>query len=318
LTTDLRLPTFKFQRKINAEDDVLMDAELKGISDWAALWTWLVQIGDQRRAKRLENGQPPDRWHLQVDQFHRRVQDRWKQRDSSRQFVLQTLHEFPQASVLDVGAGSGAWTLMMAPLASRVTALDPSAAMLEFCREEVRRAALSNVCVVEGFWPEAAQKMEPHDISLCSHAMYGCPDPRAFIRALERVSRKRVILLLRAPKPDGVMAKAAQMVLGLPYDSPNFQLAYLVLLQMGIFPNVIMENTQLWKPWRSPSLAEALADVKERLGLFEDERYDAQLMDLLRANLVENGQEWVWPAEIRTALLWWDVNPSPPTQSTED
>ena len=74
------------------------------------------------------------------------------------------------------------------------------------------------------------------------------------------------------------MAQAAMLVWGHPYDSPNFQIAYQILLEMGIFPNVIMENEHLWKQWRNNSLEEALAELKGRLGLIEDQQYDQRLM----------------------------------------
>jgi len=274
---------------------------------WAALWSKLAQVGNTRRKLKLENGQP-DRWHKNVEQFNLRVYERWEQRDSSRLFVQKTLEDFPGSTVLDVGAGSGTWTLMMSPLVKAVTALDSSQTMLDFCERELIAGQFRNVKLVHGYWPEAADEVQIHDISLCSHAMYGSTDMVAFVRALEKVTSKRVIFLLRAPLQDGVMAQAAKMVWGHPYDSPNFQIAYQILLEMGIFPNVIMENDHLWKQWRSSSLEEALADMKGRLGLDEDPQFDVRLMALLRANLVQEGDEWVWPAAIRTALVWWDVN----------
>ncbi|PKN85093.1 MAG: SAM-dependent methyltransferase [Chloroflexi bacterium HGW-Chloroflexi-8] len=275
-------------------------------TNWTTLWSQLARVGNTRRKLKLENGQA-DRWHKNVEQFNLRVYERWEQRDTSRQFVQKTLEDFPDSNVLDVGAGSGTWTLMMSPLAKSVTALDSSPAMLDFCKKEVENAGFDNVDIVAGIWPEIAAQVPEHDITLCSHAMYGCTDPVAFLKAMIEKTRKRIILLLRAPSQDGVMAQAAMLVWGHPYDSPNFQIAFQILLDMGIFPNVIMENEHLWKQWRNKSLEEALAELKGRLGLFEDQQYDQRLMHLLVENLVREGEEWVWPADIRTALVWWDV-----------
>lgn len=280
--------------------------ENMNMPDWVELWRTLSLVGNTRREKKLEKG-VKDRWHNHAEFFNLRVYERWEQRDSSRQFVLQTLKEIPQATVLDVGAGTGTWTTMIAPHAKSVTALDSSPAMLDFCKKEVQSAGFENVAFVEGIWPEIANQVPEHDITLCSHAMYGCQDPVAFIDALQKVTRRRIILLLRAPSQNGLMAQAAGMVWGHPYDSPNFQIAYQILLGMGIFPHVIMENVHLWKQWCNTSLAEALAEIKSRLGLYEEQQYDQQLMHLLQENLVQEGEEWVWPAAIRTALVWWDV-----------
>jgi ubiquinone/menaquinone biosynthesis C-methylase UbiE len=142
--------------------------------------------------------------------------------------------------------GTGAWTVLLACHARHVTAIEPSPAMREVLGQNLVDEGLHNVAVVEGAWPEV--EVEPHDLALCAHAMYNVADFPTFIRRMEAVTRRICVLLLRAPTPDGVMAEAATRVWGQPYDSPNFQVAYNALLQMGIFPHVLMEDTGLWKP----------------------------------------------------------------------
>ena len=104
------------------------------------------------------------------------------------------------------------------------------------------------------------------------------------------------------------MAEAATRIWGHPYDSPNFQVAYNVLLQMGIFPNVLMENTGLWKPWVSASLEDALSEMKRRFGLGPVGEYDDFLMELLRRRLTFEAGQYVWPRSVRSALVYWNVD----------
>jgi len=137
--------------------------------------------------------------------------------------------------------------------------------------------------------------------------MYGAKDLAEFVLAMQKVCRKRVILLIRAPQDDGLMAQAARLVWGHPYDSPNYQIAMQILWQQGIFPNVVMEADKLWKPWTHSSQEEALVELKSRLGLFTNAEWDEALKELLEKNLQqENGQN-IWPAAMRTALLYWDI-----------
>lgn len=96
-------------------------------------------------------------------------------------------------------------------------------------------------------------------------------------------------------------------VWGHPYDSPNFQVAYNVLLQMGIYPNVLMENGGLWTPWKNASIEEALAEVKHRLGLGPSGEHDEFMIDLLRRRLILEDGQYVWPRSVRSALIYWDV-----------
>ncbi len=273
-------------------------------TDYRQLWAELVALGDRRRQYKQES-MLEDRWHGKAREFDQRVNERWKHEDSSRAFLRRTLQEFPEASVLDIGAGSGAWVSLMAGLAGKVTALDPSASMLAALQERVQREGLENVEIVEGCWPDV--RVGVHDIVFCSHAMYGAADLPAFISAMQEVTRRRVILLIRAAKQNGLMARAMEMVWGHPNDSPNYQVAMPILWEMGIFPNVLMEEEHLWKPWAHPSLEDALTEMKSRLGLFENSVWDEKLLSLLKDNLRLENQEYVWPDGVRTALLYWDI-----------
>ena len=57
-------------------------------------------------------------------------------------------------SVLDVGAGVGALTVPLARSVERVTALEPSPAMLEELRANLARHRLANVTCIAARWGE--------------------------------------------------------------------------------------------------------------------------------------------------------------------
>ncbi len=272
--------------------------------DYPALWRDLVELADERR-QQAGRGHEKDQWKGKAVEFEQRVKERWQQKDSSRDFLLQTLKDFPESTVLDVGAGSGAWASWLASHALSITALDTSASMLAQLHARIAMENLKNVKVLAGCWPDI--EVEAHDICFCSHSMYGAKDLAEFVLAMQKVCRKRVILLIRAPQDDGLMAQAARLVWGHPYDSPNYQIAMQILWQQGIFPNVVMEADKLWKPWTHSSQEEALVELKSRLGLFTNAEWDEALKELLEKNLQqENGQN-IWPAAMRTALLYWDI-----------
>lgn len=273
--------------------------------NYEELWRDLVILGDERR-QRKKNSVPSDQWHGKAKEFDQRVSDRWKQKDSSRSFVNKTLKKFPDATIVDIGAGSGSWVSLMAPQAKKVTAIDPSESMLSELNKRVQREGFNNVEIIKGCWPDV--DIEPHDICFCSHSMYGAADFSGFISKMQSVAQKCIILLMRAPMDDGLMARATRLVWGHPYDSPNYQIAINILWRMGIFPNVLMEEDHLWKPWKHPSLELALEEMKSRLGLFENMVYDEELMNLLKKNLRYENGEYIWPGSIRTALLFWDTN----------
>lgn len=269
------------------------------INDWADLWRELSLAQRQRYQTRAAG---EDAWQERAQRFQARAGRRWAKPDSSRTTIAAHLAAAPGATLLDIGAGTGAWAVYLAPHAGKITAVDPSPSMVAVMRENLVAQGITNVEIVEAPWPDAA--VAAHDFSLCSHAMYGAPDLPAFIRRMEQVTRRACFLVLRAPAAGGVMAEAALRVWGHPHDSPNFQVAYNVLLQMGIRANVLFEQAGSWDPWTSASLDDALWEVKHRLLLTTGE-HDAFLVDLLQRRLREENGQLVWPRDMRSALVYW-------------
>ena len=269
--------------------------------NWDDLWKNLVELRATDRQKRRDSGEGKDPWTDRAQRFHAGVRERWQQKDSSRDFILSCIAA--DSTVLDIGAGTGAWSILLAQHVRRVTAVDPSESMLSVMRENLADEKTANVSIVQGAWPNVA--VEPHDFSLCSHAMYGCPDLTTFIQGMEKHTRKTCFLLLRAPDRDCVQAEAAQHLWGHPFDSPNFTIAYNILIQMGIYANVLMENTGYWKPRVSRDFDAALERLKREMCLAGVDEHDQFLLDLLRRRLLAQGGVYVWPKEVCSALVYW-------------
>jgi hypothetical protein len=147
--------------------------------------------------------------------------------------------------------------------------------------------------------------------------MYGVADFRAFVEKMNQVTRKRCFLLMRVLLADAVMARAARRIWGQPYDSPNFQVAYNALMQMDIYPNVVMETEHGWHPWTHDSLEAALEDVKNRFGLENDDTHDTFLLSLLEASLQKQDGTYVWPVGNRSGVLHWNARHEGPRHESE-
>jgi 2-polyprenyl-3-methyl-5-hydroxy-6-metoxy-1,4-benzoquinol methylase len=285
------------------KDELLRIMLMEKITDWNALWRELVDIKSRSRKNRHGRDEDVDVWCKKAAEFKEGVKRRWSRPDSSRDFILSQMN--PEATVLDIGAGTGAWAALMAGRVKRVTAVEPSVAMIEVMRESLSSEGITNVDIVRGSWPDVS--VAKHDFSLCSHAVYGYPDLPAFVRQMVASTRRICFLLLRAPTLDGVRSEAARRIWGQPLDSPNFTIAYNILLHMGIYANVLMENTGLWEPRTSPSLDDALRSMKHFLGLSSASEHDEYLMDLLRRRLNLQKGLYVWPREVRSALVYWQA-----------
>jgi 2-polyprenyl-3-methyl-5-hydroxy-6-metoxy-1,4-benzoquinol methylase len=269
--------------------------------DWSALWEELVAV--KARSREKFRGKRADSWCRKASEFKESVKRRWETPDSSRDFILSKMT--PDSTVLDIGAGTGAWAALLAPYVKRVTAVEPSPSMIEVMEESLREEGVRNVEIIQGSWPDIS--VASHDFSLCSHAMYGYPDLRAFIDKMVACTKDTCFLLLRSPALDGLRSEAARAIWGQPMDSPNFTIAYNVLLQMDICANVLMENTGFWKPRTSASLEEAFKSMKRYLDLDGIDAHDDYLRQLLKRRLTYRDGVYVWPREVRTALVYWSV-----------
>jgi SAM-dependent methyltransferase len=276
---------------------------METITDWSALWRELVELKAKSRRVGRGGNADDDPWKNKAFEFRKGVQRRWSSPDSSRDFIIS--HISPDSTVLDIGAGTGAWSVLLSRHAKRITAVEPSPSMLAVMRDSIAAEKITTVDIIQGSWPDV--QVEPHDYTICSHAMYGYPDLASFILRMVACTKRMCFLLLRAPSLDGIRAEAARHIWGQPMDSPNFTIAYNILIQIGIYANVRMENTGLWKARNIQTLEEAVIDMKRYFGLIESDAYDAYLTDLLRRRLKWTDESYVWPPEVRSALVYWDV-----------
>ncbi len=271
--------------------------------DYRQLWRDLVEGFEKRPAQSEKDIMA--RWGKRARS--RGYTDEKQQRDRDDpllQFVLGRLE--PEDTVLDVGAGIGRWSIPMAVICTKVTALDKLPGMLDIIRENASYENVKNIEIVQGDWEEA--DLEPHDYVLSTHAAYVSPDIVDYARKMERLSRKACYLVLRVPKHDGVLGELSMRIHGCWHDSPNFIVGYNALLQAGIGGHVIME--EMGRHRHNETLEDAMARVKRHLHLHSEE-HDRVIMDVLEQRLTFRDGEYWWPDWMRSALICWRSNRTP-------
>ena len=102
-------------------------------------------------------------------------------------------HLPPSSLVLDVGAGTGAMSLLAASLGHRVTALDLSSEMLGRARAKAEAMSLSLETVLA---PATDPPPGPFDAVIERHVLWTSPDPDAALAAWRRVAPKGRLLVL--------------------------------------------------------------------------------------------------------------------------
>ncbi len=264
------------------------------LTDWVKLWQELaaqdIMANPEGEAQMIE------RWRRVARQLDSGEQ---REPDPLLDVVLNRLA--PDASVLDIGAGIGRWTVPLAEKVARVTAIEPLAGMRTVLVERITSRGLSNVTVVGRPWMDA--RVGAHDAALAVHATYTTPDLLGFVARMEATARA-CHLVLRVPSHEGVIGELAQRIHHRWHDSPNFIVAYNLLLASGRYPDVVMERNAT-RHWIDPSLEAAVTRAKRHLKL-TDTLHDQDIRELLSRRLTIGEGGYRWPDGMRSALVWWE------------
>ena len=119
-------------------------------------------------------------------------------------------HARPGDTWLDIGAGAGRYALPLARGVERVIAVDPSPAMIDSLRASMGQHGITNVAVIEGRWPAAAERGSgpsalasqlPADVSLIAHVGYDVEAIWPFLEAMERATRRECLAVLMERSP---------------------------------------------------------------------------------------------------------------------
>jgi SAM-dependent methyltransferase len=190
-----------------------------------------------------------------------------------------------QMSVLDVGAGTGRFTLALASQARHVTAVEPNVAMLGYLHRDASERHFTNITVVQSTWQEAPEELAA-DIVICSHVLYPIFAIEPFLAKLYAATRHTCYIYMRATAIDALLGDLWRHFHG---DERCLPPAYIhaldVLFEMGIYANV--EVVSLPMVLKYPSLDIAVEEIAEQIILSNDEMTRTELRQLLQGWLVE-------------------------------
>jgi len=135
-------------------------------------------------------------------------------------------------SVLDIGAGSGTYTLPLARKAEMVTAVEPSGVQAESLGEDAARAGLANIRVVRQKWQRVKlSRIGRHDVVLAAY----CFQMPQIKPALEKMiaSAARKLVLIHSAGND--LKPVLEKLFGIQ-PAPDYTCLYNLLCQMGWRP----------------------------------------------------------------------------------
>lgn len=251
---------------------------------------WRQAVRDRAVPQAIVDNAPEPPWSFEPEMFRWRPEEDAKQPlRPSRRRALEALPE--RGSVLDVGVGGGASSLGLAPRAEMITGVDSLEGMLELFQASSRAVGVEARAVL-GTWPDVADAVDPVDVAVCHHVIYGVTEVEDFIIALTARARHRVVLELSADHPQAGLDPLWKALHGI--ERPERRVAdeaEAVLVSMGLD----VEREDIVLPPRTREVTpELVAFARRRLYVGPDR--DPEIADLLRART---------PQEQTVVALWW-------------
>jgi SAM-dependent methyltransferase len=206
------------------------------------------------------------------------------------------------ASLLEIAAGTGAFSLALAPTAGKVTALDYSPAMLRVLRRKLDTSPGSgNVSTVLSRWEDA--DVESHDVVLAANSLYRVRDLRCTLDKLLRAARCRGIVVWSIGRQDAPQHLVRELVHPGRYQ-PGPDYVHLVdcLFALDVFAHVEIIEVDDTQHFAS--------DENAVEGLLSWQPITPEELSTARASLPQvlerNASGWIWRRKGRIAVIWWD------------
>lgn len=194
---------------------------------------WQAQV----RASRADRAESEEQTWQRLASWY----DDWARHNDYVALVLPRLLAYVNTAsrVLEIGPGSGAFTLPLARVVKQVVALEPSASMRQILTHKLDEAWLTNVRIVPCKVEDGLAELDGEfDLAFASHSLYNVEPIDAVMRDLLRIARRIVILMGTGDEVDWQRALYLQFR-GKPRTlPPSFREFYPLLMEMGVYADV--------------------------------------------------------------------------------
>lgn len=180
--------------------------------------------------------------------------------------------------VLEIGCGSGNFTMLMADYCKEIIGIDFSAAMLNELNKRVESSKLENIRIVNCKW-EDFKLNEKYDYIVSVNSLYRIRDIKQALLKMDAYAKKGVVIIRTIQRPFlySLYAKCGISA----NECRDYQLMPVILWQNGIRANVEFVNYKRTKFYNN--IQEAEAEMQQDLGKVVFEKNKSELMkDLLK------------------------------------
>jgi FkbM family methyltransferase len=96
-------------------------------------------------------------------------------------------------SIIDIGAGTGFFTIPLAEAGHKVTSIEPSAEMINIMKRNSASEILSSINICENTWEN--WRGEFHDAAIAVHSLYSMSDIKKSLNLIKSSAAKKIIIV---------------------------------------------------------------------------------------------------------------------------
>jgi len=128
-------------------------------------------------------------------------------------FVIDELKD--ANTIIDIGSGTGFFSIPLAEAGHRVTSIEPSAEMINIMKRNSGPDVLSSINICQSTWED--WKGEFHDAAICIHSLYPMRNIKESLNLINSSGNKKIIII-RDPARMRTISKVVRVKLGIFKD----------------------------------------------------------------------------------------------------
>ncbi len=259
--------------------------------DWARDWAERLSCSGLRANLNRKGVAPEQFW----DNYNGWME--WQNRSQYPGLILERLKTFirPENTLLDIGAGAGAYLVALAKVCRRVTAVEPSAGQFNRLNNNLRQNNIREPVLINKRWEEVSlEEIGRQDIVLAAYS-FEMQDIRAALQKMVQVAEKYCFFIHTAGHDLTILLREQ---LGVP-SGPDYIYLYNILYEEGYRPNVEIISRSYSLP-----LEQQMSMFAMNPGLTgEQQRELYHYLELTGRLENHNGEIWV-KRRHKDAMIW--------------
>jgi hypothetical protein len=208
--------------------------------DWAGKWAELLSNNGLRANLKRQGVAPEEFW----DNYNGWME--WQKRSRYPELILERLKAFirPEHTVLDIGAGAGAYLVPLAKICRRVTAIEPSDGQFSRLVENMRQNVIPDPVLIHKRWEDVRpEEIGRQDIVLAAYS-FEMPDITAALEKMVQAAAGYCFFIHTAGHD---LITVLRDRLGVR-TGPDYIYLYNILYDAGYCPNVEIISRQYSLP----------------------------------------------------------------------